>query len=252
MAVRSYGLYVFDLDGTLFRGESPIPGAAETLAKLRASGSKVRFLTNNSGQTRDTYVEKLSRLGFDAGASEVFSSAVGTVRRLQEDQIRRAFVIGEPGLHRSLQDAGIEIVSHDAQAVVVGICKSINYALLDDALQLLLSGAMFYATNTDATYPIENGKVVPGAGVMVAAVQTSAGRPPVIIGKPEPYLVELVMSEAGVDPKDTLVVGDRYETDIIAGQRAGCDTLLVMTGVSSLAPSGQWSLPSVVDLVAQG
>ena len=248
MSLRRFPLYIFDLDGTLFRGETPVPGAVEALDILRKAGSKIRFLTNNSGMTRDAYVQKLRRLGFEAEPSEVYSSAIGSVARLQKAGVRRVFVVGEPGLSQSLEEAGFEIVGEGAEAVIVGICKSFSYDLMNRALQCLLAGAQFFATNTDATYPMEGGRLIPGAGSLVAAVQTCAGRPPEIIGKPEPFLVELVLREAGILASEALVVGDRYETDIVAGQRAGCETLLVMTGVATKIPPGQASLPSVAHL----
>lgn len=259
MSPRIYPLYIFDLDGTLFRGEEPIPGAADALKRLREAGPKIRYLTNNSGLTKASYVQKLTRLGFQVEESEVYSSATGAAALLTQRGFGDVFVVGEPGLHQTLSEAGIDVLNspspnedsplRSAQAVVVGICKSFNYDLLNEALQELLVGAHFFATNTDATYPMEGGRVIPGAGSIVAAVQTCCGRAPEVIGKPEPFLIKLILDEAGVEPGDALAVGDRVETDILAGQRAGCNTMLVLTGVTNEAPPGQATLPSVADLI---
>jgi len=246
--VRRYPIYIFDLDGTLFRGDDPIPGAAGALSRLRTDGSAIRYLTNNSGLTREDYLKKLTRLGFEATLEEIYSSAVGAAKTLSSRGLSRAFVVGNPGLPATLREYGLQVVQEGAEAVVVGLCHGLSYSLLDQALQNLLQGAELFATNTDATYPLEGGQVCPGAGSIVAAVATCSGRTPIVIGKPNPYLIHLVLEEAGLTVADALVVGDRYDTDILAGQGAGCDTLLVLTGVTQSVPEGQAVLNSVAYL----
>ncbi len=245
----SYALYIFDLDGTLFRGNEPIPGAVDCVQRVRSAGSKVRFLTNNSGQTLETYLNKLRGMGFEAEPKEIYSSAIGVAACLTAMQVRRAFVVGEPGLKLTLQDAGIEVVEEGAEAVVVGICRTFSYELMSAAMKEIRAGARFIASNTDPTYPVEGGQFIPGAGSIVAAVQTCAENAPFVVGKPNPYLVELILRDAGLNPTDALVIGDRMDTDVEAGKRAGCETLLVMTGAALDAPEGQSWLPSVADLV---
>jgi len=246
--LKRYPLYIFDLDGTLFRGNEPIDGAADAVARLRADGSQIRFLTNNSSQTRDTYVAKLRRLGFEAHPEEVYSSAIGTAAWLRENEIASAFVVGEPGLAATLEEAGIAVTSESPASVVVGICKSFTYDLLNQAMQHIRTGARFVATNADPTYPMEGGQFIPGAGSIVASVRTCGETEPTIIGKPNPYLVELILRDARVAAPDALVVGDRMDTDIDAGRRAGCPTLLVLTGAATVAPEGQDWLASVAEL----
>jgi len=243
-----YALAIFDLDGTLFRGEEPIPGAAEAVARTRSRGSEVRFLTNNSSQTRDTYVAKLKRLGFEAHISEVYSSAIGTASYLRDEGLATAFVVGEPGLVHTLEEAGIRAVLDRPDAVVVGICRSFTYDLMNSAMQWIRFGSRFVATNPDPTYPMEGGRFIPGAGSIVAAVQTCSEVEPFVVGKPNPFLIDLILREAKVSPEKALVVGDRMDTDIEAGRRAGCPTMLVLTGATSTAPDGQDWLPSVADL----
>jgi 4-nitrophenyl phosphatase len=242
--VRPYGLYILDMDGTLFRGDQALPGAVETVASLRARGAIVRFLTNNSGRTRDFYVEKLSAMGFPVEAGEIYSSAIGTAKWLRDQGIASAFVVGEDGLAKTLGAEGIHVVNHasgrltdkeapQAEAVVVGICRGLTYGWINSAMQQILSGARFVATNPDTTYPMEEGRLVPGAGAVVAAVGACSGAVPIVIGKPNPYLIELILREAGCSASETLVAGDRVDTDIEAGRTAGCDTLLVLTGVTT-------------------
>lgn len=243
-----YSLYIFDLDGTLFRGDEPIPGAAEALARLRTDGAGIRFLTNNSSQTRDTYVAKLNRLGFEAYPHEVYSSAIGTAAFLLQENLNSAFVVGESGLKETLSAAGIKVTDDQPSAVIVGICKSFSYDLMSQAMQHIRGGAKFVATNTDPTYPMEGGRFIPGSGSLVAAVKTCAEVEPFVVGKPNPFLVNLILKDSEVRANDALVVGDRMDTDIEAGVRAGCPTLLVMTGAALVAPEGQSWLPSVAEM----
>lgn len=239
-------LLVFDLDGTLYRGSEAVPGAAESLAQLRSQGYGIRFLTNNSGLSRRDLVRKLTSLGFEAAAEEVFGTALGAARRLQEMACQRPFVIGEPGLHATLAEHGLSSVESDADVVLVGICRSFTYELLRRGMREIRGGARFVATNTDASYPIEGGDEIPGAGSLVAAMRTCSGVDPLVIGKPEPYLLQLVAEDTGVDMKSILVVGDRVETDLECARRAGAYGVLVRTGVSQ----DGWpdALASVADL----
>ncbi len=269
MTVKAYSLYIFDLDGTLYRGDQVLPHAVETLAELRRRGSLIRYLTNNSSRTPEDQAEKLTRLGFEAAPADVLTSSVGTARYAASEGIKTAFVIGEEGLYRALADAGVISVPQPPpsktlrlrsgqahfegggfpDAVIVGINWSFNYDMVSDAMRYIRAGARFIATNADATYPLEDDRLVPGAGVVVAAVQTASGVAPYIVGKPNPHLIELILQDAGLAPQDTLVVGDRYETDILSGRAAGCDTLLVLTGVSTEAPDHQWSAQSLDVLI---
>ncbi len=254
--MKPYAAYIFDLDGTLYRGEAAIPGAVDTLAELRRRGAVIRFVTNNSSQTRAFYSEKLGRLGFEAEKGEIHSSATGTAVYLREQGLDSAFVVGMPGLVRTLGEGGAEVVNvggddhvtpegRTARAVVVGICQELSYDLLNGAMQQIAGGARFIATNPDPTFPLEGSRIVPGAGSMVAAVQACSGTIPFVVGKPNPYLIELALAEAGIDPKDALAVGDRLDTDIESGRRAGCDTHLVLTGVEISAPPGQSFSPDL-------
>ena len=157
-------------------------------------------------------------------------------------------VIGEPGLHEVFEQAGIQPGN---EAVVAGICRDFRYRHIHDALQCFLNGAAFIATNRDGTYPREGGRLEPGAGCMVAALEAAAGRAPFVIGKPEPFLVTKLMEHAGAGPHETLMIGDRYETDIEAAQRAGCLSWMVLTGVTSVLPDGQPGGGTLADLLSE-
>jgi 4-nitrophenyl phosphatase len=241
--MERYPLYIFDMDGTLFRGAVPIPGAVETVAALRAGGSKLRYVTNNSTLEREGYVEKLSRMGFQVESGEVYSSALAAAEYLR-GSVAHAHVVGEKGLTSALEAAGIRSGETDhPEVVVVGLCRRFDYDQMTRAMRHLLDpGVRFLATNRDAALPIEGGQLIPGAGAIVASLVTCSGREPELVGKPSPYLIEWILREAGVEPRATLVVGDRVETDIVAGERAGCSVHLVLTGVTRSAPPGvAWS-----------
>ncbi len=223
----------------------------EVVVELRNRGAKIRFLTNNSGQTRRFYFQKLHGMGFDVVESEIFSSAIGTASYCTDNGLRSLFVVGEQGLVKTLRSSKLVVTNADNEnhvqaiedvavdAVIAGICKSFNYDLMSAAMQCIRRGARFIATNTDATYPLEDNLLIPGAGAIVSSIQTCSGQEPFVVGKPNPFLLELVMRDAGIVASDTLVVGDRYETDIESGIRVGCDTHLVLTGVTKIPPPGQ-------------
>lgn len=257
----AYNLYIFDLDGTLYRGREALPGAAETVQTLKEAGAQVRFLTNNSGQTREFYSQKLNSMGIPAQVEEVYSSAVGAGAFCRSENLERLFVVGEPGLISTLESFGRRVVNkagdgsaaseaaEEAQAVVSGIHLGFTYAMMDAAMNQVLRGARFLATNTDATYPLERTRLAPGSGAIISSLRTCTGVDPVVLGKPNPFLIEMILRDAGVSGRETLVVGDRYETDIESGIRAGCDTHLVLTGVTKSPPAGQRFSESLLDLL---
>jgi 4-nitrophenyl phosphatase len=257
--LRLYKLYILDLDGTLYRGSEALPYAVETVRELRRLGAQVRFLTNNSGLTRTAYVEKLRTLGFDADPLEVYSSATATAAYCCDMDLDALFVIGEPGLVATLREAGLEVLNASdggevsperseegrPKAVVVGIHRAFTYEIMRAGMQEIRLGGRFIATNTDATYPLEEDRLVPGAGAIVASLQTCSGIEPYVVGKPNPYMVELVLRNAGIPASEALVIGDRYETDIESAIRAGVDSHLVLTGVTKIAPAGQSASPDL-------
>jgi len=240
--MKPYPLYIFDMDGTLFRGDEALPRAVDTVTALRAAGSRVCYVTNNSTRPPEAYVQKLSRMGFPVRRAEVYSSALATAECLR-GQVARAHVVGEEGLTSALEAAGIAISDVDPEVVVVGLCRTFDYDRLTRAMRHLLDPSVrFVATNRDAAFPLEGGRLIPGAGAIVAALAVCSGREPEVVGKPSPYLIQWILREEGMAPADALVVGDRVETDMVAGQRAGCAVHLVLTGVTTAAPAGvPWS-----------
>ena len=237
-------VYIFDLDGVLYLGDTAIPYAADAVRRLQDAGKQIYFLTNNSGKTRAEYRKKLADVnGLDVPESAIFTSAYATALYLKQRGAagRSVFVIGEPGLAAELSASGGLIPMtepdsaevHDIDYVVVGIDRQFTYDKLRFAHAAITRGhAQFIATNRDATFPMEAGEI-PGGGSLVASLATATGREPVTIGKPETHAYEAILDAAGVTAADSVMVGDRLDTDIAVGRRAGAGTVLVLTGVTS-------------------
>lgn len=229
--------FLLDMDGVLYVGEKPIEGAQETIQKLRNQGKKLAFLTNNSTRTRKGYLEKLSRIGLEINHEEIMTSAYATALRLTNcGNGKKCYVIGEEGLKDELKNAGFEIMTREnsekASFVVVGMDRNLTYEKIWGGLSAILAGADFIATNPDPTYCTENG-LAPGAGASVGALSAAAEREPSeVIGKPSTYMIEMLVEELDVSPEKTAIVGDRIDTDVLAGKKAGLTTILVLTGVN--------------------
>jgi len=252
-------LVACDLDGVLWRGSRVLPGAREGLQEVVRRGLDLRYVSNNSTAHRESVSERLREMGFPYGAERVLTSGFATARWLRERLPEGApvLVVGEEGLVRELCEAGLaaslasERLASAASAaagpdaldatapgtaaapaaVVVGMDRSFCYETLAAAQASIMGGALFVATNSDATFPTPDG-LLPGSGSIVAAVAAAAGAEPVVMGKPGLALAEVLASVTGVPAAQTLFVGDRLSTDIAMGRAAGMVTLLVMTGVT--------------------
>jgi phosphoglycolate/pyridoxal phosphate phosphatase family enzyme len=234
-------ILIFDLDGVIYRGESAVPGAIPTLSHLTATGHRLFFLTNNSTRSRQDYADKLARMGYPASAEQVMTSAYATGQYLRRQGAagKRVFLIGEHGLAHEMEGAGLIVVplesDQKAEYVVVGLDRFLTFDKLQRAFQEVRGGATFVATNKDPTYPMEEGREIPGGGSMVAALEYAVGRAPIAIGKPEPYTLEEIFRLAGGSPQEAVMIGDRLDTDIRVGRRLGLTTVLPLTGVTTRA-----------------
>jgi phosphoglycolate/pyridoxal phosphate phosphatase family enzyme len=234
--------YIFDLDGVVYLGNTPISGAPETITALQSAGKNVYFLTNNSGSTRADYRNKLLRMGVQTDEHHIVTSGYATGAYLAEQGAagKNAFIIGMSGLATELQLAGLLPITEpdsvpfsEIDYCVLGIDYNFSYAKLRYAHTAIVRGhAQFIATNCDATFPMEEGEI-PGCGSLVAALAMATSRKPLVIGKPEPHALQHVLKLAGCDPAEAVMVGDRLDTDIAAGNRCGVPSVLVMTGVTT-------------------
>lgn len=234
MLAERYDSFLLDLDGVLYRGSEPVQGASDTLRALREMGKRLAFVTNNSARTPEAVAEHLASVGIEASAHEVITSALVTADLMAARGIRSAFVIGEEGLTQALRGQGIEIAegeTSEADAVVVGWDRALDYAKLRVASILLQDGAAFVASNPDNSFPAPDGYAWPGAGAIVAALHATTGLEPEIVGKPNAPIFEAALVRTG--GTTPLVIGDRLDTDIAGAVVLGWDSLLVLTGIST-------------------
>jgi glycerol 3-phosphatase-2 len=239
MIADDYDAFLFDLDGVLYRGADPVDGAAETLATLRRRGKGLAFITNNSSRTPEAIAAHLTGIGIQAAPDEVETSALrdrDAAPRPRGRAAASAYVLGEEGLRTALAAAGVTIIdasASDAQTVVVGWDRGFDYAELAAACVLVQRGASLVASNADPSYPVEDGLVLPGAGAILAAIETTTGVSAEVVGKPNAPIFRSALDRAGGGRP--LVIGDRLDTDIEGARRLGWDSLLVLTGITSRA-----------------
>ena len=226
-----YDTVLLDLDGVLYRGNRPIPGASAAVDGLRSRGVRVVFVTNNASRTPEQVAGHLVSVGIDAAVAEIETSALVTASTLADRGVRSAFVVGQDGLLVALDDRGIASVPLAAgpEAVVVGLDRAVTYDRLRDAALAVQRGAAFIAANPDTTFPAEDGNW-PGAGALAAAIAAAAGAVPEVMGKPAPPIFHAALARAGGSVP--LVIGDRLDTDIAGAAGVGWDSLLVLTGVT--------------------
>lgn len=232
--------YLIDMDGVLVKGKELIPGADEFIEKLKASGSKFLILTNNPLYTQRDLEHRLKASGLNVPAENIFTSAIATAKFLQSQRPNgTAFVIGETGLTQALHDVGYVQTDTHPDYVVLGEVNSYNFEIVTRAVRLINDGALFIATNPDATGPLESG-IVPATGAMAALIEKATGKAPFFVGKPNPLMMRSAMRYLGVHSENTVMVGDRMDTDIVAGVMSGLETILVLSGVSSMADVEQF------------
>lgn len=231
--MKHYKGYLIDLDGTIYRGTEKIEEAGAFIEGLIKRNIPYLFVTNNSSRTPAQVAEKLRAFGIEAKDEQVFTTSMATANFIAERKSdSTAYVIGEEGIIAALQAKGIHLTDEKPDFVVMGIDRGINYEKLTKACLAVRSGAFFISTNADIALPTERG-FLPGNGSITSVVTVSTGVQPVFIGKPESIIVEQALKVLGISKDETIMVGDNYDTDILAGINAGMDTLLVHTGVTT-------------------
>lgn len=232
----SFDRFLIDLDGVVYIGDQLTPRAAEVLGLLRQGGRRRLFITNDPRHTSKEYAEKLNRLGIPAAADEFVTSGRAAALYLQnEGSLERVFVVGSEGLRREIEAVGGTVLRGtaglDAKAVVVGGHPEFHFEELKIATLAIRKGAAFIATNRDATFPMPDG-LWPGTGSIVAAIEVAAGVGPVVVGKPEKRIFELALG-LFPSPGRSVIIGDRLDSDILGGYRAGLSTILVLSGCTT-------------------
>lgn len=235
--------FIFDLDGTIYRGDQLIPGAERVVQRLRGNRRKVVFLSNNSLQAREHCATKLSRLGIPTPPEEVINSTfvmINYLKRLAPQA--RLFAVGEIPFLEELKRGGFQISDEpkEVEYVVVALDRSFNYQKLNLAFQAVKLGAHFVATNPDRTYPVEN-EEIPGCAGMIGAIEAVTGKKvEVVVGKPSRMMIEAALEATGLMPEDCILIGDNLETDIRMGKDSGMATGIVLTGVTDEKMLGEY------------
>lgn len=230
----SYAAAFVDLDGTVWRGRSAIPGANAGLRVLRDAAVPIVFLTNNTGVRRDEVTSRLDAIGIDYRGEPVVTAAWATAAYLAEHRPDAdVHVMGRETVEAEIEDAGLTLSTEgQADVVVAGYDDRVDFARLTGTLRAFGPGTVFVATNRDRTTPEEDGPV-PGANAFVSAIEGMVDQEPVVVGKPETRMAALAAAEVDVNVHDCLMIGDNLETDVLMGERAGMDTALVCSGVSA-------------------
>lgn len=225
--------YLLDMDGVLMRGKTPIPGAQEFIERLIASSARFAILTNNPMFTPRDLQHRLVNNGLNVPIDRLFTSAMATAQFLKSQKPNgSAFVIGESGLTTALYGVGYVLTDNTPDYVVIGETTNYSYEALSKAVNLVYDGARFIATNPDNNGPSERG-IEPACGAMAALVEKATGVAPYFIGKPNPLMMRMALRFLGAHSEETIMVGDRMDTDIISGVESGLETILVLTGLTS-------------------
>jgi len=250
--------WLTDMDGVLVHEEAPIPGAPELLEQWQATGTPFLVLTNNSIFTPRDLSARLRSSGIDVPEENIWTSALATAAFLkQQSPGGTAFVIGEAGITTALHEAGFIMTETNPEYVVVGETRNYSFEALTKAVRFINDGARFISTNPDATGPSAQG-VLPATGAINALITKATGREPYIVGKPNPMMFRSALNRIGAHSETTGMIGDRMDTDIVAGIEAGLHTVLVMTGISDEQSIRKYPfrpdevVTSVADLVSPG
>ena len=224
--------YLIDMDGVLIRGSQSIPGADTFLAGLRQRQREYLVLTNNPLYTPRDLAHRLNSFGLEVPPERLFTSAMATASFLHSQRpAGTAFVVGEAGLTQAIHDVGYVITDREPDYVVLGETLAYNLEAITRAIRLISAGARFIATNPDVTGPTESG-IVPGCGAMAALIERATGKAPFFVGKPNPLMMRSALNYLDVHSEDTVMIGDRMDTDIVAGVESGMQTVLVLSGVT--------------------
>lgn len=224
---------ILDMDGVLYRGNQPIKGLSNSFHEIHRRDWNVVLATNNSTRTPKDHVQKLRAFGVSLNDTQIINSAEATAEYIKTNypHCMRIYMIGENGLKEALLNHNFIISDDEVDAVVVGLDRSVNYEKLAKASFMIQNGALFIGTNPDDTIPTPQG-IAPGAGTIIRALEVASSHKAEIVGKPKPMLFEIALNRLGSNPENTLVVGDRIETDIAGGKAAHCKTALVLSGVT--------------------
>lgn len=232
--------FICDMDGVIYHGNRLLPGVKEFVNWMYREDKKFLFLTNASGKSPKELQLKLFRMGLDVDESHFYTSALATAKFVSRQHPGcSAYVIGDPGLINALHDAGIMMTEVNPDYVIVGETANYNYESICRAVRLILGGAKLIGTNTDLTGPSEKG-IIPACRALVAPIEAATGKVAYYVGKPNPLMMRTGLKMLGVHSDEAAMIGDRMDTDIIAGIESGLDPILVLSGVTDRAEMEQY------------
>lgn len=227
--------FICDMDGVIYHGNRLLPGVVAFVEHLQNTGKRYLFLTNSSERSPRELAQKLARLGLEVAPERFYTSALATAAFLAAQSPGcSVYAIGEPGLLNALYEVGITMNDVSPDYVVIGESKSYTYDTMTKAIRLVLGGARLIGTNPDTTGPTEGG-IVPACGSLVAPVELATGSKAYYLGKPNPLMMRSALKQLGATREQSVIIGDRMDTDIIAGIESEIDTVLVLTGVTAEA-----------------
>jgi NagD protein len=239
--IKSKKSFISDMDGVIYHGNKILPGVPEFVEWLKTENKKFLFLTNSSERTPQELQEKMKRLGIDLAVDVFYTSALATANFLASQKPKgTAFIIGEAGLINALYNVGYTMNNVNPDYVVVGETRSYSFEKIEQAINLVLKGAKLIGTNPDLTGPVEGG-IIPSTRSLMAPIELSTGRQAYYVGKPNPLMMRSALRKLGASREDSIIIGDRMDTDIIAGIESEIDTLLVLSGISTIKTADKFA-----------
>lgn len=231
--MTNYKAYCLDLDGTVYRGTEPLQEAVDFVNGCQEGGSETFFITNNAALTRSAQQKKLAEFGIKTDIGHIMNSAIALARYCsQYYKGASVMMIGEEGLEEALEAEGVTVTTKSPDVVVMGLDRQITYTKLAEACLAIRNGAAFLGTNFDLKFPSERG-LVPGNGSFLTLMEAATDTKPLIVGKPEPHMLQFIQQQGEFQKHEMVLIGDNYDTDILAGIRYGIDTAYVATGVTT-------------------
>lgn len=253
--IRTKKGFICDMDGVIYHGNKLLPGVKEFVNWLKKEKKQFIFLTNSSERTPRELQEKLERLGISVEKNHFYTSALATASFLAQQKPRgSAYIIGEAGLINALYNAGYTMNNVNPDYVVMGESRSYSYDRIEHAVNLVLKGAKLIGANPDISGPVENG-IAPATKALIAPIEIATGKQAYFVGKPNPLMMRIALKRLGMQREDTIIIGDRMDTDIIAGIESEIDTCLVLSGITDRKMMNEFAyrphyiLNGVVDLV---
>lgn len=240
-ALRKKKGFICDMDGVIYHGNNILPGAKEFVEWLQSENKEFLFLTNSSERSPKELSDKLARMGLFVEESHFYTSALATASFIAlQSPKSTAYVIGEAGLINALYDKGLSMNDVNPEYVIVGETRSYSFEKIEKAVTLIHKGAKLIGTNPDLTGPTEKG-IMPATGALTFPIEIASGRKAYYIGKPNPLMMRHALKRLGTEVNETVIIGDRMDTDIVAGIESDFETVLVLTGVTSREGVGNFS-----------